>query len=346
LFMGLLSVRFRHKSLLMMGLLFMSISALGCGFAPNFDMMLLLYSISGLGIAMVTPMLTTTVGENFPLEKRASAIGWIYAFAALSYVIGAPVISFIAGFGGWRLAFLSFVLFTPLLGLLLAAKGLPSTSRDRRPAMSLGSYLEGFKAVLSNRSADACLVGTALGAASFQAILIYSSSFFRQRFLVSIGFASTVTIGGALGYTLGSVGGGRFVKRFGRKLFTVLTAFIVGMFATSYTSLPNLWLSVAFSVLGCLFAGMRGTATTSLTLEQVPSFRGTMMSINSAATSMGSALGAGLGGLALLMFNYEGVGISLGGMGIAAAIIFHLLATDPTGTEMRKSGTRAPIMNG
>jgi len=140
-------------------------------------------------------------------------------------------------------------------------------------------------------------------------------------------------------YAIGSVGGGRFVKRFGRKSLTVLTAFIAGVFAISYTNLPSLWLSLVLEFLGCLFAGMRVTAADSLILEQVPAFRGTMMSLNSAAANMGTALGAGLGGLALLMFNYEGVGISLGGMGIAGAIIFHLLATDPTGTEMRKSGT-------
>jgi len=55
-----------------------------------------------------------------------------------------------------------------------------------------------------------------------------------------------------------------------------------------------------------------------------------MMSINSAAINMGSALGAGVGGLALLMYSYELVGMSLGAMSLAATLFYYLLAIDPT----------------
>jgi len=75
LLMGILSLRFKHKSLLLMGLLFIGISALGCLVAPDFNWMLVSYSLSGLGWAMVSPMCVTMIGEHFPLEKRASAVG-------------------------------------------------------------------------------------------------------------------------------------------------------------------------------------------------------------------------------------------------------------------------------
>lgn len=336
LLMGAFSVRFSHKSLLVMGLLFLSISALGSGFASNFVMMLVFYSISGLGIAMATPMGLTLVGEHFPLDKRPGAIAWIMTGAAVSYFICAPAIGFIAGFGGWRLAFLGFVLPICVLALLLATKGLRATSRRQDPAMSSRSYFEGFKRVFSNRSADACLVGTALSFAAWQALLLYSSSFNRQRFLVSTGSASVLLMGAAACFTAGNLVSGRLVKRFGRKLFTVLTAFFTGIFVISYTNVPSLWLSVALGFLGSLFSGMRFTASNSLTLEQVPGYRGTMMSVSTASDLGGAALGAGVGGLALLLFGYEGMAISLGVMGIASAIVFQLLAIDPTRTGMHK----------
>ncbi len=69
LLMGVLSVRFKHKSLLVMGLLLKSIAALGCSFASNFAIMLVSYSMSGVGAAMVGPMTTTLIGEHFPVEK-------------------------------------------------------------------------------------------------------------------------------------------------------------------------------------------------------------------------------------------------------------------------------------
>ncbi|MBX5327638.1 MAG: MFS transporter [Candidatus Bathyarchaeia archaeon] len=90
LFMGILSVRFKHKSLLMVGLLCVTISALGCFLAPTLSLMQAFYSLSGVGTAMVFPMTLTLIGEHFPLEKRANAVGWIMArarWAALAFVI-------------------------------------------------------------------------------------------------------------------------------------------------------------------------------------------------------------------------------------------------------------------
>lgn len=272
----------------------------------------------------------TLAGDHFPFDKRTSAIGWLNAGLSLSYVVGAPAIGFIAGLHGWRLAFLGFVLPISLLSLLLAAKALPFTpSGDPSPTGKKNS-LEGYKVVFSNRSAIACLVGFALSMAAWQAILLYSSSFFRQRFLLSTTSASLFFVAAALCYTSGSLVSGRLVEKFGRKPSTVLAAFISCIFIISYTNSPDLWLSVAVAFLGCLFTGMLTTSSTSLTLEQVPRFRGAMMSIQSAASNAGSALGAGVGGLALLLYDYEFVGISLGGIGIIGAAIFYLLAIDPT----------------
>jgi len=337
LLMGILSVRFKHKSLLMMGLLLKSIAALGCGLAPSFDVMLVSYSMSGLGAAMTSPMTLTLVGEHFPREKRPSAIGMISAGGAISYAIGAPVIGIIAGLGGWRLAFLGYALPVSLLGLLLATKGLPSLSSSHRSRLSIRDYLGGFKGVFSSRSADACLAGSALAGAAWIAILVYGPSFFRQQYLMARGLVSIIVVCAALCYTLGSLVAGRLVGRLGRKPLTVLTALFAGIFAALYTNLPGSWLSLASVLLGSFFSGLTFSASRSLTLEQVPGFRGTMMSINHAAGAAGSALGSGIGGLALLLFGYEGMAISLGAMGIVSAAIFQLLAMDPTKTETQTS---------
>ena len=337
LLMGILSVRFTHKSLLLMGLLFLNISALGCALAPNFNLMLISYSLVGLATAAVTPMTFTLIGEHFPLEKRANAVAWIVAGGSLSYVIGAPIISLIAGYGDWRTAFYAFVLPISLLGLLLASVGVPSAPRNSQPTTNNEAYLQSFKETLSCKSASACLVGNILRMASFMAILIYGISFFRQRFHIPTSYASIIMLVAASCYTVGSLVTGRLVSRFGRKTLTVLTSILAGIFTISYAFVPNLWLSLASNLSGAWFFGMTTSAASSLTLEQVPKYRGTMMSINSAAQSFGSALGTALGGTALIIFNYEALGTILGALGIVAAIIFYLLATDPTGHQMQDS---------
>jgi DHA1 family inner membrane transport protein len=329
LLMGILSLRFKHKSLLLIGLLFIVISALGCLVTTDFNGMLVSYSLSGLGWAMVSPMCVTLIGEHFSPEKRAGAIGWMVAAGALSFVIGAPIIALIASLGGWRLAIIGFVIPILLASLLLAFTSLPSISHSHQPTVNGKTYLRSFKGVLSGKSPIACLIGDALRSASFIAILIYGASFFRHRFLVSIDFASIWILGAASCYTLGSLVSGPVVNRFGRKTSTVLTAFLAGILTITYACVSSLSLSLTLSFIASWFFGMVTSAANSLTLEQVPEFRGTMMSIDTAAINFGSAFGTALGGLALLTFDYEGLGIVLGVMGVAAAVTFYLLTTDP-----------------
>lgn len=331
LVMGFLSVRFRHKSLLLVGILSLNVSALGCALAPDFNSMLVSYALSGVALAMVSPMVYAMIGEYLPLEKRAGAISGVVAAGSFAFFIGAPVIALIAGYWGWRAVLPLFVIPVALAGLLMAFLGAPSKSVNTQHPTGRETYVESFKVVLSNRSAAACLVGDVLRSAQFAAILYYSISFFRddKGFAISIEFATVILLIAALAYTLGSLASGWLVNRFGRKSSTILTALLAGVFTISYAYMSNLWLSFALVFIASWFSGMVTSAANTLALEQIPTFRGTMMSIDSAAANSGSALGAAVGGLALLSFGYEGLGLVLGMMGIIAAIVYYLLTTDP-----------------
>jgi DHA1 family putative efflux transporter-like MFS transporter len=332
LFMGFLSMRFRHKYLLLAGTTLFMLAAVGCAFSPLFSIMVASYALGGLGASMAIPMTSTMVGELYPISERASVMGYLLASGALSYVIGAPVITFIAGFGGWRTAFLVFVVPLVALGTVLSYLGLPSNPSGVEASDRGRGVSEGFRAVLLNRSAVACLMASALNAACWQAIVFYSVSFVRQRFQVSAGFASLYIIGGASIYTVGSLVSGRVINRFGRRRTTVAMSVLAGAFTLLYYNVSDLWVSTALSYVASLFTGFRSSASGSLTLEQVPAYRGTMMSVSSATGNMGVALGAGLGGLMLLWYDYSALGIALGGAGVAASLLFQLLVRDPTAT--------------
>jgi predicted MFS family arabinose efflux permease len=55
-----------------------------------------------------------------------------------------------------------------------------------------------------------------------------------------------------------------------------------------------------------------------------------MMSVDSAFVNLGYALGAAVGGMALLRFGYEGLGATLGLLGVIAAVVFYVFSRDPT----------------
>jgi len=94
--------------------------------------------------------------------------------------------------------------------------------------------------------------------------------------------------------------------------------------------IPNLWISLIMALIVNLQLGLAYTSANSLTLDQVPSFRGTIMSLFTAANSMGMTIGASLGGVILLMYNYSSLGLVLGLLGFLAALIVYFWAHETT----------------
>lgn len=325
--MGALSVRFSPKTLLLSGLLLLSTSALGCGLALNLPMLFILFAISGLGTSMVEPMTSTLVAEHFLVDERPRVIGWIGAGGGLSYIVGGSAIGYIAILGGWRMAFLGYAMLLPLIGFIIISKRIPSAGRGTRKGGV--NVTEGFRVILSNRSAVACLLGNLLASAAGQGIYVYSFSFLKEVHMAPPGWTATIFTSASVCFFLGSLVCGWLVERLGRKTVTTSTLLLAGLFTGLYAGLPDLWTVEALILLGHFFLAIQYSAAASLSLEQAPGFRGTMMSLNSASAYIGYALGTGVGGLALLRSGWEMLSAVLGAMFIASVVIYYL-ARDPT----------------
>lgn len=328
LFMGVLTVRFRPRTLLLFGVACVGVSAVGCFLSANFVMLLLAYSLSGLGMAMAIPMNMTLVAELYPPERRTGALGIINTGMTLSYLVGPPVVNYFAGLGGWRAPMLYYVLPITVLSLLLILRGIPKSGGEAAGKKEAG-LLDGFRGVLSVRSALWCLVATAIMMFSWQFLALYSISFYRERFLISTGMASLVLLTMSVCTTLGNLLVGGAVRRYGRRRVAVVASVVCAVFLVVFPVIPDLWLSLA----GRLITGLAGpfvyTASSSLALEMVPSFRGVMMSLNSAAFQTGVAVGTALGGAMLLSLSYETVGVVQGAFMFLPALIFRFLVRSP-----------------
>jgi predicted MFS family arabinose efflux permease len=324
---GVLSLRFEPRRLLIAGLLVYSISAFTSGLVFEYWMLLILYSLTGLGFALVASMVTTSFGEYMPLEKRAGALGLMMSSLAIINLCGTIIINFINGLWGWRYAFLGFLLPLSIIALFLVLIGLPKSKQDRH---NNTNYKESYKIIITNRSAAVCLLGTSLSAAASNYLYIYGASFWRQRFLVSTSFVSIIMIINILTFSFASLFSGRIINRFGRKPFTFLSVLLSGILILATTNMNSLRLSLVFGISASLFSGISQIGYTSLTLEQIPNLRGSMMSLSSAAIGLGQVLAGGLGGLVLLYFGYSALGVVLGVFGILGAFAFKFFTEDTT----------------
>jgi predicted MFS family arabinose efflux permease len=328
LLLGVFSVRYKHKSLLLIGLFFVLTSAVSCGFSNSYNSMLIFYSLSGLGNSLVFPLSFSMISEHFTLEERGSAIGYLIAGSTSSIIISSPVISFLSNLRGWRSAFLVYVIPITILSMILILRSLPSTSSQN--LTSKGMLLEGFKEIFSNRSAISCLFAFILSVSAFQVIVAYGVAFFKQKLSLTTDFTTFFFVASALCFTLGSLSGGRLINKVGRKPLTIIAAFFAGVVTILFTNVSILSFSLFTGLVISLLNGVRFAGSSSLTLEQVPKFRATMMALYSAADNLGSALGVIIGGYTLLLYDYSILGTVLGILGILAASFFFFLTKDPT----------------
>jgi DHA1 family inner membrane transport protein len=323
---GLISSRYSPRKILLAGLVLHLISALGCGLAPSLSILFITFAASGLALAIVGPMISTLVGEHIQTEDRPHAMGLIISAATMTFIFGSPVVGFLEELNGWRLGFLAYYLPIVVLALGVAFKVIP---RSQLSDTDIGLFT-GMKNVLLDRSARACLFGMALTAATYYSLFYYSISLFRTKFEIPLAWASLLVSGINLISVMGSMSGGRLVNLFGRKPTSVFGVLFAGLSSIGYVYAPSFIFSLSIVLFGSFIAGLRINALSSLSLEQVSEYRGSMMSLNSAFMSLGSVLGAGIGGYALLGDNWTLMGVSIGAMGILAAIIIQLGAIDPT----------------
>lgn len=327
--MGGLSVKYDYKSLLTVGLLINMMSSISCVFAPSFILLTISYSAFGIVSALVTPMVFTYIGEYFPQERRTKTVGTLTASRTLNCIIIVQIIGLIVSKGTLRHAFLLLMVPLASISLILNLKVLPNT-KSRLPNAGEISYFKGYRSVLRFRSAVACLLGNALSAAAWMGTVIYTASFLREKFLLTASQAALVLSGMSLGVLISNYMGGWISTRYGRKNLVVLSTLILGVLIIGYMNMPNLLSTLAIALIMSLCEGVILTVAISLALDQVPRFRGTMMSFNTASAQLGTALGAGIGGLVLFLFDWRFVCLSLGVIQLLATCIYQLAVKDPS----------------
>jgi DHA1 family putative efflux transporter-like MFS transporter len=232
--------------------------------------------------------------------------------------------------GEWKTAFLFYALPLQIICLAVAIIGVPSTSFIQRKNVKIGDYLADFRKVFGNLSAVTCILGFILSSASWQTLLLYGIVYIRQVLQVSRSSSSLFIMVNSLIFIAGNLTGGKIVSKFGRKTTTLISILIVGLFVMLLVNLNDYNIYFGISCLGSFMGGVMFTAIRSLTVEQIPELRGTVMSLGTAGMQFGYAISTGIGGLILIMYNFQILGLVLGGMGVIGAVLIQLFAIDPT----------------
>jgi predicted MFS family arabinose efflux permease len=323
--MGVLSIKYRHKSLLSMGLILFIVSALTSYYSTTFIMLLAFYSLAGVALSMVNPMVNTLIGSHIQPEKRTTVMGWTIAGLSIIYLAGSLSSGYIAPWG-WRTALVLVVVPLSLLTCILCRFQMPDVKQENKA--SINSLFSGYGAVLRNRSALGCIIGTVLGLTTWNIYLIFGASYWRQVFSMPITTTASAMIFTSLSYTAGSLLTGRITKKIGLRRTLFLTTAVMGGITFFTFNAPSFTVSIALASVASLLAGSMITASSSFSLGQIPEYTGTMMSLQSVAVSTGGMLSALLGGVFLLSYGYGGYAVILGIVGVIAALVFQFFTVE------------------
>lgn len=323
--MGAITVRYPPKRLLIVGISTLLIGIVGASLSTGYTQMILFFVLYGAGTSLTLPIVSILL-VLYPQQERTTALGRIYSGRSLTSILATPVIGFLAATYGWRIGYLGFGAPLILLAIILVAAKIPEqpTSQGDIDLMS------GFKKIAANRSALACIAGAALGLTFFNSLMVFNGTYMRNNLGLSLETASLAMSVTFIAVAVGQVFSGTLADRIGIKTTTWLSTLIGGASLLLYFSVE---LPVAFAILAsAVGTGMAGTTMTTmatLALEQVPDSRGTMMSLNSAAMSMGAMLSTVIGGVAIDSLGFNGYGLIMFTISLAATITFYAWTREP-----------------
>jgi predicted MFS family arabinose efflux permease len=327
--------RFRYKSLVMMGTLFVAICDMGLFLAPTFLAAQLVVLLNGIGSVLIVVTAQTFIGNHYPLDKKARAIGWVAAAGTLANAVGAPLVGFLTGIGGWRSTLVWFMLPTAVFSIFFVFLAFPHNPLEPQLNAKKEPFMRGLKQVLSNKSAVACLIAAFLGSAFWFGGAVLEVTFLRQVFSAPIGYAALVgPLAGTAFVTLGAVAGGQIVNRVGRKRLTIVTTFSAGLFVLLSYFMQNLSVFLGLRWAASTVIGVAIAAASNLMLEQLPQFRGTSMSLRSAFSGVGTAFGVAIAGAVVNLYadpttGFQALSLTVGTFAFAGALVILFFAKDP-----------------
>ncbi|MCH7736994.1 MAG: MFS transporter [Chloroflexi bacterium] len=318
---GPISDSFGRRPVAVAGLTLLSISVLASAFAPTFGVLLGLRVMTGLSGGLIPPNSMAAVADVVAPAKRARAFGLLMAFAALSGVIGVPMVAVVASAGGWRVPFLvigSLLLICAVLHWFWYPK-------SQRPEAGSFSFISRYK-----QMAGIGLFRTALAANFLQRVAFYGTFSYLAAFLISEhGFsvgatAAPLSIVG-VGVVVGSFMAGSVVASKRRAQVVAGCAIAGGLASLVLFSFDiTAWGAVGVALIGITFISVGWPTFLAISTEISGSSQATAVGMLGASNQLGGVGGAALGGAVLALGGFSAVGFLCLGVALVSAVVLQL----------------------
>lgn len=326
IFSGPFIDRLGRKPVVVAGMSVLTIATILSAFAPNFTLLLAARAMAGLGVACLTPAVFAAVGDYFSYEERGRAMSWVVTANTSASIFGVPAGAVISGLISWRW---TFILLTVLLGVFtwLIFFRLPADA-PRTAAQSsagMGSVLS----VLRAGGTMMAILSNFIATSYWFVFATYMGAYFHDEFGLAKWALGGLTMVMGIGVLIGSNVGGRLSDRIGKRPIIIWSSAFCALFILlATTASPHIAFGFSFLLMFGIFGGARFASAQAIMTELSPEHRGTVMALNASGQQFGIVAGSALGGLALELWGYTGLGPMAAALAVVSIVTYALFVDE------------------
>ncbi len=304
LILGVLADRFGRKKILVPSLMLFGIAGGACAFARDFNLLLALRFVQGIGAASLFFLTITIIGDLFSGKERTTAMGY-YASVLSVGTASYPVIGGTLAMLGWYYPFLLFIIAIPVGLLVLFSLKNPEPKKEQ----NLKKYLTSAWKNIKNRQVVVLFVASVITFIIFYGVyftyfpLLIKDSFGASPFIIGLVLASMPL---TAAFTASQIG--KLVKVYSERNL-LKAAFI--LYALALVIIPfvsNLWLLLIPTMIFGIAHGINIPSRVALLAGMAPMRqRAAFMSVNEMVVRLGQTLGPLLMGVTFGIWGIGGV---------------------------------------
>ena len=337
---GVVADRIGRVKALMITVITYAVFTVACGFAPNYETLLVFRALQGLGFGGEWAVGAILVAEYATAKNRGRTLGAIQSSWAVGWGLAAIVYTLVFQFMdddiAWRVMFFTGAL--PALLVIYVRRNVhdaPEAAAQREQSTEKGSFTAIFKPGLLRITLFAVLLSTGVQGGYYTLATWVPTYLKEDRGLTVVGTGGYLTflISGAF---IGYLTGGYLTDKLGRKRNITLFAFLSAASIAAYTNIPDdangLLLVLGFPLGFCMSAIFSGFG--SFLSELYPTaVRGTGQGFT---YNTGRAVGAVFPTTVGFLADSWGVGGALifGAFGYALAVIALFGLPETRGREL------------
>jgi MFS family permease len=319
---GVLADRIGRKRIIVPSLVLFGIAGTACAFVRDFDLLLALRFLQGIGAASLGALNMTIVGDLFSGRERTAAMG--YNASVLSVGTAAyPLIGGALATIGWHYPFFLPLIALPVGLLVVCCLKSPEPRNEQR----LGTYFSDVWQIARQRS----ILGLfACGLLSF--VVLYGAYLTYLPFFIASSFGGTPFVIGlimsaaSVSTALTATQLGPLARRFSEKRLLATGCFVYAIGLAAVPFVAHLWLLLVPALIYGVAAALAIPSITSLIAALAPmNQRAAVMSLNGMVLRLGQTIGPVLMAVVFGAAGFKGVyfaGAFLAlGMFLIAAII-------------------------